>query len=151
VQSLVVVAKIQMSHTTLKAEVEKGYMRTAVVHGLAGHKRGGKARTRACDRVACVRKKHARHPPPHGGRRTDQRKGTRLIFLGQDWGCGYGPVNRAVLSGNANEPGDGGQVGERCSVIQVESESSLGNQRLKTKVNANNIVKFARREALVAA
>lgn len=43
------------------------------------------------------------------------------------------------------------QVGERCSVIQVESESPLGNQRLKQKVNANNIVKFARREALVAA
>ncbi len=43
------------------------------------------------------------------------------------------------------------QVGERCSVIQVESESPLANPRLKTKVNANNIVKFARREALVAA
>src|SRR5690606_40016799 len=57
--------------------------------------------------MACVRKKHARRPPPHGGRRTDQRKGTRLIFLGQDRGCGNGPVKRAVLSGNANEPGDG--------------------------------------------
>ncbi len=54
-----------------------------------------------------MRKKHARRPPPHGGRRTDQRKGTRLIFLGQDRGCGNGPVKRAVLSGNANEPGDG--------------------------------------------
>ena len=46
-------------------------------------------------------------PPPHGGRRTDQRKGTRLIFLGQDRGCGNDPVKRVVLSGNANEPGDG--------------------------------------------
>ena len=54
-----------------------------------------------------VRVKNARRPPPHGGRRTDQRKGTRLIFLGQDRGCGNGPVKRAVLSGNANEPGDG--------------------------------------------
>jgi len=54
-----------------------------------------------------VRKKHARHPPPHGGRRTDQRKGTRLIFMGQYRGCGNGPVKRAELSGNANEPGDG--------------------------------------------
>jgi len=54
-----------------------------------------------------VRKKHARHPPPHGGRRTDQRKGTRLIFLGQDMGCGNVHVKRAVLRGNANEPGDG--------------------------------------------
>lgn len=43
------------------------------------------------------------------------------------------------------------QVGERCSVIQVESESPLGNQRLKQKVNANNIVSFARKDALVAA
>jgi hypothetical protein len=43
------------------------------------------------------------------------------------------------------------QVGERCSVIQVESESPLGNQRLKQKVNANNIVNFARKDALVAA
>lgn len=45
------------------------------------------------------------------------------------------------------------QVGERCSVIQVESESPLANQRLAKKVNANNIVNFARREApvLVAA
>ncbi len=43
------------------------------------------------------------------------------------------------------------QVGERCSVIQVESESPLGNQRLKQKVNANNIVSFARKPALVAA
>ena len=57
--------------------------------------------------MACARKKRARRPPPHGGRRTDQRKGTRLIFLGQDRGCGNGPVKRAVLSGNANEPGDG--------------------------------------------
>ncbi len=54
-----------------------------------------------------VRVKNACRPPPHGGRRTDQRKGTRLIFLGQDRGCGNGPVKRAVLSGNANEPGDG--------------------------------------------
>jgi len=54
-----------------------------------------------------VRKKHARHPPPHGGRRTDQRKGTRLIFMGQDRGCGNVPVKRAVLCGNAYEPGDG--------------------------------------------
>ena len=54
-----------------------------------------------------MRVKNARRPPPHGGRRTDQRKGTRLIFLGQDRGCGNGPVKRAVLSGNANEPGDG--------------------------------------------
>ncbi len=43
------------------------------------------------------------------------------------------------------------QVGERYSVIQVESESPLANQRLKTKVNANNIVNFARKPALVAA
>jgi len=27
-----------------------------------------------------------------GGRRTDQRKGTRLIFLGRDRGCGDGPA-----------------------------------------------------------
>ena len=44
------------------------------------------------------------------------------------------------------------QVGERCSVIQVESRSPfLANQRLKQKVNANNIVSFARKDALVAA
>lgn len=43
------------------------------------------------------------------------------------------------------------QAGESFSVIQVESESSLANPRLKKKVNANNIVKFARKEALVAA
>ncbi len=43
------------------------------------------------------------------------------------------------------------QVGERCSVIQVESESSLVNTGLKKKVNANNIVPFARKQALVAA
>ncbi len=41
-----------------------------------------------------------------GGRRTDQRKGTRLIFLGQDRGCGV-PVKPGALSGDANEPGDG--------------------------------------------
>lgn len=57
--------------------------------------------------MACVVSKHTRCPPPHGGRRTDQRKGTRLIFLGQDRGCGNDPVKRVVLSGNANEPGDG--------------------------------------------
>ena len=37
------------------------------------------------------------------------------------------------------------QVGESCPVIQVESESPLANQRLKTKVNANNIVKLDRK------
>jgi hypothetical protein len=42
------------------------------------------------------------------------------------------------------------QVGERCSVIQVESESPLENPRLKTKVNANNIVSFARKPATLA-
>ncbi len=42
------------------------------------------------------------------------------------------------------------QAGESYSVIQVESESSLVNPRLKKKVNANNIVKFARKEAAVA-
>jgi hypothetical protein len=36
----------------------------------------------------CARKKRMHYPPPHGGRRTDQRKGTRLIFLGHDRGCG---------------------------------------------------------------
>jgi hypothetical protein len=43
------------------------------------------------------------------------------------------------------------QVGERYSMIQVESEFTLVNQRLKKKVNANNIVPFARKQALVAA
>ncbi len=43
------------------------------------------------------------------------------------------------------------QVGESYSVKQVESESSLENQRLKKKVNANNIVPFARKQAVVAA
>ena len=37
------------------------------------------------------------------------------------------------------------QVGEIYSVIQVESEFSLENKMLKTKVNANNIVSFARK------
>jgi hypothetical protein len=41
--------------------------------------------------------------------------------------------------------------GESYSVIQVESESPLANQRLKQNVNANNIVPFARKQALVAA
>lgn len=43
------------------------------------------------------------------------------------------------------------QVGERFSVMQVESESPLVNPRLEKKVNANNIVNFARKPALVAA
>lgn len=40
------------------------------------------------------------------------------------------------------------QVGESCSVIQVESESSLVNTRLEKKVNANNIVSFKRQAVL---
>jgi hypothetical protein len=36
-------------------------------------------------------------------------------------------------------------------VIQVESESSLGNTGLKKKVNANNIVPIARRQAVAIA
>jgi len=43
------------------------------------------------------------------------------------------------------------QVSESSPVIQVESESPLVNQRLKQKVNANNIVPFARKAAPVAA
>jgi hypothetical protein len=35
--------------------------------------------------------------------------------------------------------------------MQVESESPLENQRLKQKVNANNIVPFARKQATVLA
>jgi hypothetical protein len=43
------------------------------------------------------------------------------------------------------------QAGESCTVIQVESESPLSNQRLKQNVTANNIVPFARKAATVAA
>jgi hypothetical protein len=41
--------------------------------------------------------------------------------------------------------------GESYPVIQAESEPSLVNTGFKKKVNANNIVKFARKEALVVA
>jgi len=42
-------------------------------------------------------------------------------------------------------------VSESCLVIQAESESSLENTGLEKKVNANNVVPFARKAATVAA
>lgn len=95
--------------------------------------------------MACARKKHARHPPPHGGRRTDQRKGTRLIFLGQDRGCGNGPVKRAVLSGNANEPGDG-DGGPRegslsCLTVSRKGTASClaASSRIQTRARCGDV------------
>jgi hypothetical protein len=76
------------------------------------------------------------HPPPHGGRRTDQRKGTRLIFLGHDRGCGHScarevtPLARAGLSGNANEPGDG-DGGPREGSLSCLAASFIGSDGFK--------------------
>ena len=74
-QILVVVANIQMG--TLKTEVEKGSMRTAVGHGLVDPKRQVNS-VKAC--IYCI----------------VSRKGIRLIFRNQDM----------EFSGNANELGD---------------------------------------------
>jgi hypothetical protein len=73
-------------------------------------------------------------------------------------GEGNRPSGLPVLQGSSNDfttssyqPNSNRRVGESRPVIQVESESPLGNTRLKKKVTANNIVPFARKQATVLA
>jgi hypothetical protein len=87
-------------------------------------------------------------PPPQTGRHTDQRKGTRSIFLGRDRGCGQQLTHAAqhshsrsramgvlrcvcrlmifVPSGDANEPGhdDGGPGQGSLSCLTVSRKGT---------------------------
>ena len=112
VQILVIVASIQMR--TLKAEVEKGSVRTAIGHGLVDPKAlgnsvqkvaGWRRRARAPGVAGCPTRGGSFQTGPAVG-----RKGNRLIFLYQSQDSRGGGFHRLVLQqcGNANEPRDAG-------------------------------------------
>ena len=105
VQILVVVANIQMR--TLKTEVGKVSMRTALGHGLGDPKRQGNS--------------------AHADICLVSRKGNWLIFLRQTW----------ILNGNIRELGDaGGSPGKRCLFFLTVyyPEISLSGDRVKWRV-----------------
>ena len=101
-QILVVVAIIQMR--TLKAEVEKGSMRTAVGHGLVGPKRQENSGGKACDRAPPAPSSERSRGPSsrEGGRCASCRKGIGSRFPNRD-----GDTPRG--HGDVNEPRDTGK------------------------------------------